>query len=102
MDATHRYTHQHVEPALALALACPLFPGSVYHPCLLSILAIRRRAKRAVKDAMRADADDAIDNMALIDSIYKAAGLPVRQPTHALTAGGTKYPPPAAARDEAR
>ncbi len=30
---------------------------------------------------MRADADDAIDNMTLIDSIYKAAGLPPRQPT---------------------
>lgn len=40
------------------------------------------RAKRAVEDAMRADAEDAIDNMTLIDSIYKAAGLPRRQPTH--------------------
>jgi hypothetical protein len=37
---------------------------------------------------MRADADDAIDNMALVDSIYRAAGLPVRQPTsYFLTAG---------------
>jgi len=31
---------------------------------------------------MRADAEDAIDNMTLIDSIYQAAGLPRRQPTH--------------------
>jgi hypothetical protein len=27
------------------------------------------------------DARDAIDNMTLIDSIYTAAGLPLRQPT---------------------
>jgi hypothetical protein len=39
---------------------------------------------------MRADADDAIDNMTLIDSIYTAAGLPVRQPTSAFLKAGTQ------------
>ena len=33
---------------------------------------------------MRADARDAIDNMTLIDSLYTAAGLPLRQPTAAF------------------
>lgn len=33
---------------------------------------------------MAADADDAIDNMTLVDSIYRAAGLPVREPTSAF------------------
>lgn len=32
---------------------------------------------------MAADAADCIDNMSLIDGIYLAAGLPVRQPTAA-------------------
>lgn len=40
-----------------------------------------RRAKRAVQAAMRADADDAVDNMQLVDEIYEAAGMPVRQPS---------------------
>jgi predicted dehydrogenase len=40
-----------------------------------------KQCRRAVRDAMTADADDAIDNMTLIDSIYKAASLPVREPT---------------------
>lgn len=48
------------------------------------------RAKRAVKDAMRADAQDAIDNMTLIDDLYRAAGLPLRQPTAAFTAPGSR------------
>jgi hypothetical protein len=30
---------------------------------------------------MSADARDCLDNMTLIDSIYSAAGLPVRRPT---------------------
>lgn len=47
------------------------------------------RAKRAVQDAMRADADDAIDNMSLVDSIYRAAGLPVRQPTSYFLPAGS-------------
>jgi hypothetical protein len=32
------------------------------------------------------DARDAIDNMTLIDSIYTAAGLPLRQPSSAHAA----------------
>lgn len=39
---------------------------------------------------MRADADDAIDNMALIDSIYKSAGLPPRQPTQYFLPAGSR------------
>lgn len=40
---------------------------------------------------MRADADDAIDNMTLIDSIYRAAGLPIRQPnSYFLKSGSDK------------
>lgn len=39
------------------------------------------RSWKAVRAAMKADAEDAIDNMTLIDNIYRTAGLPVRQPT---------------------
>uniref|UniRef100_A0A383VUP1 D-xylose 1-dehydrogenase (NADP(+), D-xylono-1,5-lactone-forming) n=2 Tax=Tetradesmus obliquus TaxID=3088 RepID=A0A383VUP1_TETOB len=45
-----------------------------------------KEAKRAVQRAMDDDARDAIDNMTLIDSIYTAAGLPLRQPTHVAAA----------------
>eukprot|EP00878_Enallax_costatus_P016954 GHUV01017797.1.p1 GENE.GHUV01017797.1~~GHUV01017797.1.p1 ORF type:complete len:137 (+),score=39.32 GHUV01017797.1:588-998(+) len=43
-----------------------------------------RQSRKAVRAAMKADADDAIDNMTLIDNIYRAAGLPLRQPTSAF------------------
>jgi hypothetical protein len=36
------------------------------------------------------DARDAIDNMTLIDSIYTAAGLPLRQPTRAAVPAASK------------
>jgi hypothetical protein len=39
---------------------------------------------------MKADADDAIDNMTLIDSIYTAAGLGPRQPTSYFMEGGSR------------
>jgi hypothetical protein len=35
---------------------------------------------------MKDDAADAIDNMTLVDAIYTAARLPLRQPTGALLA----------------
>jgi hypothetical protein len=57
------------------------------YPCCCSL----RRAKCAVQAAMRADADDAIDNMQLVDSIYKAAGMPIRQPSsYFLTTGSAE------------
>lgn len=40
---------------------------------------------------MRADADDAIDNMRLIDNIYRAAGLPPRQPTRYFAVAGSRH-----------
>lgn len=53
--------------------------------------AASKEAKRAVQAAMRADADDAIDNMQLVDSIYQAAGMPIRQPSsYFLTTGSAE------------
>jgi hypothetical protein len=63
-----------------LVVSCPAAACSHYCCCC------HCRAKRAVRQAMDDDARDAIDNMTLIDSIYTAAGLPLRQPSSAHAA----------------
>eukprot|EP00775_Hariotina_reticulata_P008090 gene8090-8283_t len=52
--------------------------------------AASKQQRKALQESMTADARDCIDNMTLIDSIYKAAGLPVRKPTKSFVQRSSK------------